>query len=84
MQVKLLPPLRSEWEMAAMEESYLSRLTELFGSSANARQSHDEWHKLHHPVIHHWTTYNMIAMQETTKELLPSERKLMIARVDFK
>ena len=82
MKTTLTPPLRLPFEMAAMERVYTERLIDLFGSEAKALQAHDEWQK-NHPPIHHWTTYNAIAMMEATKDLLPSERKLMIARVEF-
>lgn len=82
MKTTLLPPIRLAFEMAAMEQKYTSRLMELFGSEAKAKQAHDEW-VIHHPPIHHWTTYNTIAMIEATADLLPSERKLMFAKVEF-
>lgn len=83
MKIKLHPPLRRAFEMAALEQQYASRLTELFGSVADAKQSHDEWRVMHQPVVHHWTTYNAIAMQEVCSPLLPSERRLMVAEVTF-
>lgn len=82
MKTKLHPPLRDQLTMAAMEQYYTSRLTELFGSVALAKQAHDQW-AIHHPPIHHWTTYNTIAMMEVTAPMLPSERKIMIAEVTF-
>ena len=80
MKTKLYPPLRDQFAMAAMEQKYTSRLLELFGSDAKALQAHNEW-VIAHPPIHHWTTYNAIAMIDATVDLLPSERKLMVAKV---
>ena len=82
MKIKLYPPLREQFTMAAMEQRYTSRLLELFGSEAKALQAHNEWATTH-PPIHHWTTYNTIAMIDATVDLLPSERKLMVAKVIF-
>lgn len=82
MKTKLYPPLRDQFTMANMERTYTSRLLELFGSEAKALQAHNEWAATH-PPIHHWTTYNTIAMMEATCDLLPSERKLMVAKVTF-
>lgn len=82
MKTKLYPPLRDQFTMSAMEQKYTSRLLELFGSEVNALQAHNEW-ATHHPPIHHWTTYNTIAMIDATVDLLPSERKLMVAKVTF-
>lgn len=82
MKTKLYPPLRDQFTMAAMEQKHTSRLLELFGSEAKALQAHNEWAATR-PPIHHWTTYNTIAMMEATIDLLPSERKLMVAKVEF-
>lgn len=82
MKTKLYPPLRDQFTMANMERTYTSRLLELFGSEAKALQAHNEW-VIAHPPIHHWTTYNTIAMIEATVDLLLSERKLMVAKVEF-
>lgn len=82
MKTKLHPPIRDQFTMAAMEKQYTSRLIELFGSVALAKQAHNQW-VINHPPIHHWTTYNTIAMMEVTAPMLPSERKMMIAEVKF-
>lgn len=81
--IKLTPPLRDKFDMARREKVYHDRLIELFhGSETLAKQAHDEW-VIHHPPIHHWRTWNMIAMTEATCDLLPSERQLMHAQVIF-
>lgn len=83
MKIKLYPPIRNAFDMARREEVYRDRLLSLFNNSSDeAREAHDEWIK-HHPPLHHWVTWNSIAMMEATCDLLPSERQLMHAQVVF-
>lgn len=83
MTVKLYPPLRQQFDMARREQVYKTRLLELFnGSVKEAREAHDAW-VLHRPPIHHWVTWNTIAMMESVCDMLPSERQQMVAEVKF-
>lgn len=79
MKITLTPPIRTAFERASIETAYHTRLLELFGNEANAKKAHDEWHRLHQPPVHHWTTYNAIARIEAGCALAKHER----AGIDF-
>ena len=83
MKTTLTPPIRTAFERASIEGVYRNRLLELFGDVASAKKAHDEWHSLHQPPIHPWTTYNAIAKIEACVALLPSERKGVSFIVEF-
>lgn len=74
MKTTLTPPIRTDFERASIEGIFRNRLLDLFGDVANAKKAHDEWHRLHQPPIHHWTTYNAIARIEALSVLPKHDR----------
>lgn len=81
--VTLIPVFRNASEMKTMEDVYKARLLELAESETNAVILHDAWKKSNKPVFSKWCTYNLIALEESSKPLLPSERKQLRAIVEF-
>jgi len=83
MKVKLLPPIRNKDEMEERERRYLRRLTDLFETASRAYEAKESFYNQHQPQIHHWKTYNTIAMIEAVHDMTKSERLLMVAEVTF-
>lgn len=66
---------RNDKEAQAICDVYRERLLDLFTTADRAYASHEEWHRMHKPPIHPWTTYNAIARIDAGKVLSPGERK---------
>jgi hypothetical protein len=87
--VKLVPPLRSQFEMARIDNVYRERLFDLYERNLTPLMAEYNAHCIardagREPVISRWKTFNTIAMIEATIDLLPHERKQMIAEISFK
>lgn len=83
MKVTLSPPLKPAFQMAAMATVYRERLLGLCETIEKAKSFRDSWIASSKPPIHHWRTYNTIAFIEATINCSPSERKLIVAEVEF-
>jgi hypothetical protein len=77
--IKLIPPLRTQFDMARMEQVYHDRLLDLYERNMDALER--EYRAQNSNPISRWKTFNKIAMIEATIDLLPYERKQMIAEV---
>jgi hypothetical protein len=86
--VKLFPPIRVAFDMAAMEQKYADRLTGLYEGNLDwMEREYLEHCKLkamfNEPKVSRWKTFNAIAKIEATRDLLPSERPKIWAEVWF-
>lgn len=82
MKVTLSPPLRCAFNMAAREERYRYILLDILGSEKQCLDEHNKWHITHNPYSD-WCAANNQAMNIVTSDLLPSERQLITATVEF-
>lgn len=81
--VKILPPIRDQFTMAAMERHLAKELLNYWGSEIGARIMREDYVRKHQPVNHDWDTAMDRARHIVYKELLPSERRLMTETVSF-
>lgn len=82
--VTLLPRgLRTQFEMTAMEGEYHDRLLQLSGNEVEAEKLHNSFNRQLKPVFHKWSAYNKIALEESTRTLSPSEKRMVSAVVEF-
>ena len=84
--VKLLPPIRRQFEMVTMEKVYHDRLLDLYERKMDMLEDERNAHcnavkEAREPRISRWKTFNAISLIEATRDLLPHERHQIIAEV---
>ncbi len=76
MRVVIVPPLRSAWEMATMQDKYEQKLLQAFGSEQVVKAAEWDWRYHHcppsHPYFKHWLNAIGAALEDYT----PSEIKI--------
>ena len=76
MKVTIIPSLRSDWEMATMQDRYEQKLLQAFGSEKGVKAAEFDWRYHHcgpsHPYFTHWLNAIGSALQDYT----PSEVKI--------
>lgn len=70
-------------ERVQIERKYRDRLLELCDGPEHAAKLKDEFHRMHEPVGHKWQSYNLIAAEDATVSLIPSERQHACFTVRF-
>ena len=70
-------------EREAIEQTYTDRLIALCGGPTQAWNYH-QWHyQAGQPRASQWARFNAVALDEATRQLLPSERRLAAFQVVF-
>ena len=70
MRVVIVPPFRSDWEMATMQDKYEKKLLQAFGDEKSVKAAEFDWRYRHcipsHPYFTHWLNAIGAALQDYT------------------
>ena len=64
-------------------EMRVRHVVELCGDADLAAKLKDDFHRHYEPPAHKWQAYNMIAAEEATASLMPSEKHMAVFTVRF-
>lgn len=70
-------------ERVAVEQTYADRLISICGGPVAAWNYHQAHYRCGQPNASQWARFNAVALDEATKQLLPSERRLAAFQVVF-